>query len=452
MPHSPDVPKLPGSAHIPGQPNSLPFQDAEVGYVILCFATVIGLRTAGLLPLSPWTHLAILCSMILHPPRHEELAERRRVGVSGRESWASRTQTKTRPIGQTFKRHRVPVWKQREENDAEEEEEEDEDGDEDDDGDGGGDDYKDDDDEEELKRNSNQRGRQSTGSDRNTKKSRSGETKKEREERRRKEEVDTRVRIYGELGKEVLKRMGVLSDFLAYRPGQDQDWFLALHNLAYLRSRLEGLDMPACIGEYYEKVLQYFSIFKRAAAALKQDAEEAGGAGWRTKLEEHINAAYIGDDQSSAWEAFQRLVFPEIPYVGLGFAKYGKKGYGIKAETARKILRNVLDIIEKASGESGNLVFLFFNLFKVFLSTDPSPTMEERRKLGVGMDKLGDLLTCLILPSLLKYTDAVTKKICDANPDFSYCEYTLHELVKVQLSICFSSSFLFSLTEQRGGL
>lgn len=267
-----------------------------------------------------------------------------------------------------------------------------------------------------------------------------------------KQELDSLRCMYGPGGADILKERGVLCDFLSSCRG-DQKWFLALHNLAYLETRIEKTGAPRDIqdffGQGFKQVLRHFATFNNLAQKLKQTVQQADRSeNWRDTLEAYINSAYQGDTKSPAWDAFRMLVFPEIPYVWLGYARK-TNGYGVRPATSACILANIINIIKKASKESGDILFVFFNLFQVDLSRQPSTRLPRKAKeatssldaqeVNVRMDKLSDLLTCLILQSLLHYTHSVTTELQEANPQFPYELFSLGKLINVRPSLCLST-------------
>jgi hypothetical protein len=119
----------------------------------------------------------------------------------------------------------------------------------------------------------------------------------------------------------------------------------------------------------------------------------------QTKKEER------GNRWQDEWAIARGCLFPEIPFVGLGLSKLKGKEYGLELPSTIRIIANLLRLISKIDTRSDitGYLFLFFNLFHI------DPRYDTGCK--VGLDKISDILVCLLLPLLLRYTEAVAKEL-----------------------------------------
>jgi hypothetical protein len=92
-------------------------------------------------------------------------------------------------------------------------------------------------------------------------------------------------------------------------------------------------------------------------------------------------------------EAQKRLIFPEVPFVSLGYSVGGGSGRGIGPGLANRILSTAAEIVK--AGIKDPIIFELVGL------------LEE----NIGADRISDMAISIILPDLLKFSVRVAKKV-----------------------------------------
>jgi hypothetical protein len=91
--------------------------------------------------------------------------------------------------------------------------------------------------------------------------------------------------------------------------------------------------------------------------------------------------------------AHKRLIFPELPFVSLGYSTEGTSGSGIGSGIAYKLTNTAWEIIE--AGITDPVIFELVGL------------IEE----NIGADRISDMVICIILLDLLTYSERVAKNL-----------------------------------------
>lgn len=189
---------------------------------------------------------------------------------------------------------------------------------------------------------------------------------------------------------EVLQLHGVRTEGLNKSDLKDAPLYLAPHKLRYLsESQCPALVWNIFKNRFSQVVLRHFGNFMELFAK---------------------HSLTIDKDYSPL---MRYLIFPEVPFVFLGYCKSKNFGYGVTTEIAEKMMDNAEKMLSKVCGsQHRNEIFALFP----FLCP------------GYGPDKIGDTMACLMLPELLNYTSSVIKKL----PGFHQLqEYDLTSLVAV---------------------
>jgi hypothetical protein len=107
----------------------------------------------------------------------------------------------------------------------------------------------------------------------------------------------------------------------------------------------------------------------------------------------HLLTATTNSEDVFFRQAHKQLIFPEFPFVSLGYSAKGTSGSGIGPEIALKLTKTAWEIIQ--AGITDPVLFELVGL------------IEEK----IGADRISDMAIHIILPDLLAYSERVAKNL-----------------------------------------